>query len=103
MQCMNCLLYTSFEGKTVKAIVAPEFKGTRKVIDKLCADVEVQSGQKAYWFRLDEKMELVGGISKFLQDKKDAVVAALGLKAGDFVGLTAGDLKTCLLYTSRCV
>ena len=83
-----------FEGKTVKAIVAPEFKGTRKVIDKLCADVEVQSGQKAYWFRLDEKMELVGGISKFLQDKKDAVVAALGLKAGDFVGLTAGDLKT---------
>ena len=83
-----------FEGKTVKAIVAPEFKGTRKVIDKLCADVEVQSGQKAYWFRLDEKMELVGGISKFLQDKKDAVVAALGLKAGGFVGLTAGDLKT---------
>ena len=83
-----------FEGKTVKAIIAPEFKGTRKVIDKLCADVEVQSGQKAYWFRLDEKMELVGGISKFLQDKKDAVVAALGLKAGDFVGLTAGDLKT---------
>ena len=45
-----------FEGKTVKAIVAPEFKGTRKVIDKLCADVEVQSGQKAYWFRLDEKI-----------------------------------------------
>ena len=83
-----------FEGKKVKAIVAPAFTGTRKVIDKLCADVEVQSGQKAYWFRLDEKMELVGGISKFLQDKKDAVVAALGLKAGDFVGLTAGDLKT---------
>ena len=83
-----------FEGKKVKAIVAPAFTGTRKVIDKLCADVEVQSGQKAYWFRLDDKMELVGGISKFLQDKKDAVVAALGLKAGDFVGLTAGDLKT---------
>ena len=34
--------------------------------------------------------ELVGGISKFLQDRKEQVIAALGLKNGDFVGLTAG-------------
>ncbi|MCD7735991.1 MAG: aspartate--tRNA ligase [Lachnospiraceae bacterium] len=83
-----------FEGKTVKAIVAPSFTGTRKVIDRLCADVEVQSGQKAYWFRLDEKGELVGGISKFVKERMESVVEALKLKPGDFVGLTAGDLKT---------
>ncbi|MCD8196939.1 MAG: aspartate--tRNA ligase [Lachnospiraceae bacterium] len=83
-----------FEGNKVKAIVAPAFSGTRKVIDRLCADVEVQSGQKAYWFRLDDKGELVGGISKFLQERKDAVIVALGLKPGDFVGLAAGDLRT---------
>lgn len=83
-----------FAGNRVKAVVAPEFKGTRKVIDKLCADVEVQSGQKAYWFRLDNKGELVGGISKFVQERKDAVVDALNLKAGDFVCLSSGDLRT---------
>ena len=45
-------------GNTVKAVVAENFKGTRKQIDKMCADVEVVSGQKAYWFRLDDKGEL---------------------------------------------
>ena len=79
-----------FEGKKVKAIVAPAFTGTRKVIDKLCADVEVQSGQKAYWFRLDEKMELVGGISKFLGDCGEALKEKLALKPGSFVCMAAG-------------
>ena len=41
-------------------------KLTRKNIDKLCADVEVQAGQKPYWFRIDENGEVVGGIAKFL-------------------------------------
>lgn len=79
-----------FQGQTVEAVVFSDFKATRKVIDKICADVEVQSGNKAYWFRLDEKGELVGGISKFLAERKEAVVEALSLKPGDFVGLTAG-------------
>ena len=79
-----------FEGQTVKAIVVDGFTATRKVIDSICAEVEVQTANKAFWFKLDEKGELVGGISKFLQDRKEAVVAALGLKPGDFVGLTAG-------------
>ncbi len=79
-----------FEGQTVKAIVVDEFTATRKVIDGICAEVEVQTANKAFWFKLDENGELVGGISKFLQDRKEAVVAALGLKPGDFVGLTAG-------------
>ena len=79
-----------FEGNTVKAIVVHDFKETRKFIDKLCNDVEVQSGNKAYWFRLDENGEIVGGISKFVAPIKDAVVAALGLKPNDFVGITAG-------------
>ena len=60
----------------------------------MCADVEVQTGNKAYWFRLDEKGELVGGISKFLADRKEAVVEALSLKPGDFVGLAAGKKET---------
>lgn len=88
--CMSDCGFGPFEGQTVKAVVVDKFTATRKVIDKICADVEVQSGQKAYWFKLDENGELVGGISKFLQDRKEKVIEALGLKNGDFVGLTAG-------------
>ena len=88
--CMADCGFGPFEGQTVKAVVFSDFKATRKVIDKICADVEVQTGSKAYWFRLDENGELVGGISKFLADRKDAVIKALSLKPGDFVGLAAG-------------
>ncbi len=84
--------FEPFAGKTVKAVVAPDFKGTRKQIDKMCAEVEVISGQKAYWFKMDENGELAGGIAKFLQEKKDAVIETLGLKNGDFVALSAGTL-----------
>ena len=83
-----------FEGNTVKAVPVTNFTATRKQIDKLCADVEVQSGQKAYWFRLDEKGEIVGGIAKFVQPIKDAVIAALNLQPNTFVGLTAGKKLT---------
>ena len=79
-----------FEGQTVKAVVVSDFEGTRKQIDKLCADVEVQSGSKAYWFRCDEKGEIAGGIAKFIQPIKDAVTAALDLKPNTFVALSAG-------------
>ena len=81
-----------FEGQKIKAIVVDDFTATRKVIDKICADVEVQSGNKAYWFKVDENGELAGGIAKFLQDRKEKVMEALSLKPGDFVGLTAGKL-----------
>ena len=83
-----------FEGATIKAVPITGFTATRKQIDKLCADVEVQSGQKTYWFRLDEKGEIVGGIAKFVQPIKDQVVAALGLEPNTFVGLTAGKKLT---------
>ena len=79
-----------FEGNTVKAIVVSDFNATRKQIDKLCADVEVQAGQKPYWFRVDENGEIVGGIAKFVQPFKDQVLSALKLPKNCFVGLTAG-------------
>ncbi len=79
-----------FEGQTVEAIVVSGFAASRKVIDKIVADTEVVSGQKSYWFKLDENGEIVGGIAKFLQDKKQQVIDALSLNKGDFVGLCAG-------------
>ena len=82
--------FPPFEHQTVKAIVVSDFSGTRKQIDGLCNEVEVQSGNKAYWFRYDENGEIVGGIAKFVQPIKDQVVEALNLEKGCFVGLTAG-------------
>ena len=76
----------------IKAVVISDFKESRKFIDKTIGDVEVQSGNKAYWFRMDENGELVGGISKFVAPIKDSVVSALSLKSGDLVVLSAGKL-----------
>ncbi len=79
-----------FENAEVRCVVVHGFTEPRKFIDKLIADTEVISGNKACWFRLDENGELVGGISKFLLDRKDAVVEKLGLKPNSFVALAAG-------------
>ena len=89
-ECMQDCGFGPFEGNVIKVVVVSNCKETRKVIDKMCADVEVQTGNKAYWFKVDENGNFAGGISKFLADRKDAVTEALGLKAGDFVGLAAG-------------
>ncbi len=79
-----------FEGQTVKAVVVSDMTATRKQIDKLCADVEVVSGNKAFWFKLDEKGEIAGGIAKFVKEQKDELVEKLGLKPNTFVGLACG-------------
>ena len=79
-----------FGGQIVKAVPVSDFTLTRKQIDQLCADAEVVSGNKAFWFRMDENGELTGGISKFLQEKKEQIVRELGLKPNTFVALSAG-------------
>lgn len=86
--------FAPFEGQTVEAVVASGFSATRKVIDGICAEVEVQTANKAYWFKVDENGELAGGIAKFLKERKDVVISALDLKPGDFVGLASGKKLT---------
>ena len=78
------------EGNTVKAVVVSGCDLTRKHIDKLCADVEVQAGRKPYWFKVDENGELAGGVAKFLAGRKDAVIEKLNLKPGCLVCVAAG-------------
>lgn len=82
--------FQPFEGNTVKAVVVSNMTATRKQIDKLCADVEVVTANKVYWFKLDEKGEIAGGIAKFVKEQKDELVEKLGLKPNTFVGLTCG-------------
>lgn len=79
-----------FENATVKAVVVHDFNQARKWIDKLLTDVEVQTGNKACWVKVDENGALTGGISKFLTEKAEEFKAALGLKPGSFVCMAAG-------------
>ena len=79
-----------FEGATVKAVAVDNFTQARKWIDKLLADVEVQTGNKACWVKVDENGNLTGGVSKFLTDCKDSLTEKLNLKPGSFVCMAAG-------------
>ncbi len=79
-----------FEGQVVKAVCVSDFTGTRKQIDKLCADAEVISGNKAYWFKTDEHGTITGGIAKFLQDRSEKVTSQLNLAPNTLVVLSAG-------------
>ncbi|MCI6433274.1 MAG: aspartate--tRNA ligase [Clostridiales bacterium] len=79
-----------FEGATVKAVAVDNFTQARKWIDKLLADVEVQTGNKACWFKVDDTGAITGGISKFLGQCGEALKEKLNLKPGSFVCMAAG-------------
>ena len=87
---------TEFEplkGQTVKAVPISHCSLTRKQIDKLLADCEVQSGSKGYWFKVEEE-GLAGGIAKFANPVKEALTERLGLEPGMLVVVAAGELAT---------
>ncbi len=79
-----------FDSPCIKAVVVDNFDQARKWIDKLLKDVEVQTGNKVCWVKMDENGELTGGISKFLLERKDALTEKLNLKPGSFVCMAAG-------------
>ena len=79
-----------FQNATVKAVAVDNFAEGRKWIDKLLVDVEVQTGNKVCWVKVDENGALTGGVSKFLTDYTEALTAKLDLKPGSFVCMAAG-------------
>jgi len=88
------------EGGCIKAIVVSDFSATRKQIDKLCADAEVQSGKHPFWFRYDENRQFVGGIAKFIHPYEDEVAEKLGLTPGCFVAVAANTSKAQAIKTA---
>lgn len=88
--------FEPFKDACIEAVVVTNFNASRKQIDQLVADVEVQTARKTCWFRVDENGEIVGGIAKFLQPIKDEVIKKLGLEKGCFVGLAAGPKAVAL-------
>ncbi len=82
--------FAPFQGKTVKAVPITDCSLTRKQIEKLLNDCEVQSGTKGYWFKTDEQGAIAGGVAKFVDG--DKAKALLDLGPNTLVVLAAGDL-----------
>ena len=91
-----------FQNATVKAVAVDNFSEGRKWIDKLLADVEVQTGNKACWVKVDENGALTGGVSKFLTEQTAALTQKLNLKPGSFVCMAAGK-KTAAQKTAGVI
>ena len=92
-----------FQNATVKAVAVDNFTEGRKWIDKLLADVEVQTGNKVCWVKVDENGALTGGVSKFLTDYTAALTEKLSLKPGSFVCMAASQKKTAAQKTAGVV
>ena len=88
--------FEPFKAQTVKAVPISDCQLTRKQIEKLLTDCEVQAGVKGYWFKMDENGELAGGVAKFMQAKKDELIERLGLKPHTLVVMAAGPAATKL-------
>ena len=92
-----------FQNATVKAVVVDNFAEGRKWIDKLLVDVEVQTGNKVCWVKVDENGNLTGGVSKFLTDYTAALTEKLALKPGSFVCMAASNKKSTAQKTAGVV
>ena len=83
--------FPALQSNIVKAIAVSNCTLTRKQIDKLCADCEVQAGSKPYWFRVDENNEITGGISKFAVPVREKLADRLTLIPGTLVLICTGE------------
>ena len=92
-----------FQNATVKAVAVDNFTEGRKWIDKLLADVEVQTGNKVCWVKVDENGALTGGVSKFLTDYTAKLTEKLNLKPGSFVCMAASQKKMTAQKTAGVV
>ena len=86
--------FEALRGQTVKMVDISDCKLTRKQIEKLLTDCEVQSGSKGYWFKVDEKGELAGGITKFVSGMKEELAKVLDLQPNTLVVVAAGAYAT---------
>ncbi len=76
-------------GKKIKAVAVENFGETRKFIDGLAEKCKLNGASGMYWFKMDEKGELAGGIAKFAAECKDALAERLVLKPGSFAAIIA--------------
>ena len=86
--------FEAFKGQTVKMVPISDCALTRKQVEKLLTDCEVQSGSKAYWFKVDENGQLAGGIAKFVAPVEAELGKIIDLKPGTLLLAAAGEYAT---------
>ena len=86
--------FDAFRGQTVKMVDVTDCTLTRKQVEKLLTDCEVQSGSKGYWLKVDETGALAGGIAKFAAPVEDELKKVLDLRPGTLVVVSAGEYAT---------
>lgn len=88
--------FEPFHCQGIKAVPVSNCKLTRKEIDRICIDIEMQAGSKVYWFRTDENRRITGGIAKFINADETIVLAVtekLNLQPNTLVILSAGKMN----------
>ncbi|MBQ7668984.1 MAG: aspartate--tRNA ligase [Clostridia bacterium] len=82
-----------FKDKVIKAIGVNNFDKPRSFLDNLTTFITENGGKGVSWFKLNENMELAGGITKYISDEeKTKLIELLGLKPNS-VALFVADEK----------
>lgn len=85
------------DGGAVRVLRAPGCAGySRKQIDGLEASAKVYGAKGLAWMKVTESGGLEGGVSKFFQDRVEAVKQAAGAEPGDLLLFVADRWKTAV-------
>ena len=76
------------------AIVVDNCELSRKKIDSIIKEAEVQSGQMGYWFRTDNDGKFVGGVAKFFTPLWESLTSELNLKPNSLIVVSTGNKKS---------
>lgn len=85
-------------GRTwAKAVVIPEFAGSRKEIESCLKEAEMLTGNQVYWFRVSLNEESVpvftGGAARHIPEyQRQSMAECLKLRGGELVCVAAGDI-----------
>ncbi len=89
--------FKAFEGKTIKAIVVPNgAEQGRKFFDKITDFAVEEAGAKGLaWVKIDEQLNVQGGIAKFITDEiKQTLIKDYNVKANDSIFFIADEFAT---------
>ncbi len=88
--------FKAFQGKTIKAIATENCQEkSRKFFDSMSEfAVQELEAKGLAWVKIDEEMNLSGGISKFIEEeRKQEIVEKMGIKPGSAIFFIADEEK----------